>query len=110
MNEPLAANSYVLKIRNEEKMAVIRAENIKKKYREIRDRKVAEKRIYPAINVRRSGTRREDLLTSEEELQRMWILRKLLSSMEDVQATEFILDKLKGTKTNDEFFNSMKRN
>ena len=74
------------------------------------DRKVAEKRIYPAINVRRSGTRREDLLTSEEELQRMWILRKLLSSMEDVQATEFILDKLKGTKTNDEFFNSMKRN
>ena len=59
------------------------------------DRKVAEKRIYPAINVRRSGTRREDLLTNEEELQRMWILRKLLSSMEDVQATEFILDKLK---------------
>ncbi len=74
------------------------------------DRKVAEKRVYPAINVRRSGTRREDLLTSEEELQRMWILRKLLSSMEDVQATEFILDKLKDTKTNDEFFNSMKRN
>ena len=73
------------------------------------DRKVAEKRVYPAINVRRSGTRREDLLTSEEELQRMWILRKLLSSMEDVQATEFILDKLKDTKTNDEFFNAIKR-
>jgi transcription termination factor Rho len=73
------------------------------------DRKIAEKRVYPAINVRRSGTRREDLLTTEEELQRMWILRKLLSSMEDVQATEFILDKLKDTKTNDEFFNSMKR-
>jgi len=73
------------------------------------DRKVAEKRIYPAINVRRSGTRREDLLTTEEELQRMWILRKLLSSMEDVQATEFILDRLKTTKTNEEFFNSMKR-
>ena len=73
------------------------------------DRKIAEKRVYPAINVRRSGTRREELLTSEEELQRMWILRKLLSSMEDVQATEFILDKLKETKTNDEFFNSMKR-
>ncbi len=73
------------------------------------DRKAAEKRIYPAINVRRSGTRREDLLTTEEELQRMWILRKLLSSMEDVQATEFILDKLKDTKTNEEFFNSMKR-
>jgi transcription termination factor Rho len=73
------------------------------------DRKIAEKRTYPAINVRRSGTRREDLLTTEEELQRMWILRKLLASMEDVQATEFILDKLKDTKTNDEFFNSMKR-
>ena len=73
------------------------------------DRKIAEKRVYPAINVRRSGTRREELLTSEEELQRMWILRKLLSSMEDVQATEFILDKLKESKTNEEFFNSMKR-
>lgn len=73
------------------------------------DRKVAEKRVYPAINVRRSGTRREDLLTTEEELQRMWILRKLLSSMEDVQATEFILDRLKATKTNEEFFDSMKR-
>ncbi len=73
------------------------------------DRKIAEKRVYPAINVRRSGTRREDLLTSEEELQRMWILRKLLTSMEDVQATEFILDKLKTTKTNEEFFNAMKR-
>ncbi len=73
------------------------------------DRKIAEKRVYPAINVRRSGTRREDLLTSEEELQRMWILRKLLSSMEDVQATEFILDKLKSTKTNEEFFKSMRR-
>ncbi len=73
------------------------------------DRKMAEKRVYPAINVRRSGTRREDLLTTEEELQRMWILRKLLTTMEDVPATEFILDKLKDTKTNDEFFNSMKR-
>ena len=75
----------------------------------ILDRKMAEKRVYPAINVRRSGTRREDLLTTEEELQRMWILRKLLSSQEDLQATEFILDKLKDTKTNDEFFNAMKR-
>ena len=73
------------------------------------DRKIAEKRVYPAINVRRSGTRREELLTGEEELQRMWILRKILSSMEDVQATEFILDKLKDTKTNEDFFNSMKR-
>ena len=75
----------------------------------ILDRKMAEKRVYPAINVRRSGTRREDLLTTEEELQRMWILRKLLSSQEDLQATEFILDKLKNTKTNEEFFSAMKR-
>ena len=73
------------------------------------DRKIAERRVYPAINVRRSGTRREELLTTEEELQRMWILRKILSSMEDVQATEFILDKLKDSKTNEEFFNAMKR-
>ena len=73
------------------------------------DRKMAEKRVFPAINVRRSGTRREDLLTTEEELQRMWILRKLLTTMEDLPATEFILDKLKDTKTNEEFFQSMKR-
>jgi transcription termination factor Rho len=73
------------------------------------DRRMAEKRVFPAINVRRSGTRREDLLTTEEELQRMWILRKLLATMEDVPATEFILDKLKDTKTNEEFFASMRR-
>jgi len=73
------------------------------------DRKVAEKRVYPAINVQASGTRREDLLTSEEELQRMWILRKLLHGMEDIAATEFLIDKLKVTKTNGEFFQSMKR-
>lgn len=73
------------------------------------DRKIAEKRIYPAINIRRSGTRREDLLTTEEELQRMWILRKLLHGMEDTAAIEFLLDKLKDTKTNDDFFMSMKR-
>jgi transcription termination factor Rho len=73
------------------------------------DRKTAEKRIYPAINIRRSGTRREDLLTSEDELQRMWILRKLLDSMEDSAATEFVIDKLKDFKTNDEFFMSMRR-
>ena len=73
------------------------------------DRKVAEKRIYPAINIRRSGTRREELLTTEDELQRMWILRKLLDSMEDTAATEFVVDKLKDFKTNDEFFMSMKR-
>jgi transcription termination factor Rho len=73
------------------------------------DRKIAEKRVYPAINIRRSGTRREELLTGEEELQRMWILRKLLHAMEDSPATEFLIDKLKDTKTNDEFFDSMKR-
>lgn len=74
------------------------------------DRKIAEKRVYPAINIRSSGTRREDLLMSEADLQRTWILRKLLHSMEDDTASlEFLLDKLKDTKTNDEFFLSMKR-
>lgn len=73
------------------------------------DRKVAEKRIYPAINIRKSGTRREELLIKEDELQRVWILRKLLNDMEDVAATEFLNDKLKDFKTNDEFFLSMKR-
>ncbi len=73
------------------------------------DRKIAEKRVYPAINVRRSGTRREELLTADEELHHMWILRKLLHSMEDMPAIEFLIDKLKDTKTNDEFFTSMKR-
>ena len=73
------------------------------------DRKMAEKRVYPAINVRRSGTRREEMLTTEDELQKMWILRKLLNSMEDIQATEFLIDKLKDFKTNEEFFLSMKR-
>ncbi len=73
------------------------------------DRKIAEKRIYPAINVNRSGTRREELLTNPEELQKMWILRKILHPMEEIQAIEFLLDKLKDTKTNEEFFNSMKR-
>jgi len=73
------------------------------------DRKIAEKRIYPAINIRRSGTRREEMLTEREELTHMWIIRKLLSSMEDADAVEFLLDKLRTTKTNDEFFQSMKK-
>lgn len=72
------------------------------------DRKIAEKRVYPAINVRRSGTRREDLLMREDELQRAWILRKILHDMEDVQSAEFLIDRLKGFKTNNEFFLSMK--
>ena len=74
------------------------------------DRKIAEKRTYPAINIRSSGTRREDLLMSEADIQRVWILRKLLHSMDDdTAAIEFLLDKLRDTKTNDEFFQSMKR-
>ncbi|WP_409524573.1 transcription termination factor Rho [Nitrincola sp. MINF-07-Sa-05] len=73
------------------------------------DRRIAEKRVFPAINIRRSGTRREDLLTTEDELQRMWILRKLLDPMDDSAATEFVIDKLKDFKTNEEFFQSMKR-
>ena len=73
------------------------------------DRKIAEKRVYPAINIRRSGTRREELLTSDDELHRMWILRKLLHSMEDLPAIEFLFEKLKDTKSNEEFFASMKR-
>ncbi len=73
------------------------------------DRRIAERRVFPAINIRKSSTRREELLTREDELQRMWILRKLLDPMEDVAATEFLVDKLKDFKTNDEFFMSMKR-
>jgi transcription termination factor Rho len=73
------------------------------------DRKIAEKRVFPAINIRRSGTRREELLTTEDELNRMWILRKLLHGMEDLPAIEWLSDKLKDTKTNNEFFDSMKR-
>jgi len=72
------------------------------------ERRIAEKRVYPAINIRRSGTRREDLLMGEDELQRVWILRKLLHDMDDTAAIEFLLDKLKDAKTNDEFFMSMK--
>ena len=75
----------------------------------ILDRKVAEKRVYPAINIRRSGTRREDLLMDDAELQRIWILRKLLHDMEDLPAIEFMTEKLKGFKNNSEFFGAMKR-
>jgi transcription termination factor Rho len=73
------------------------------------ERKIAEKRVYPAINIRRSATRREELLIAEDELQRVWILRKLLHDMDDLAAVEFMIDRLKITKTNDEFFASMKR-
>ncbi|MCK5365917.1 MAG: transcription termination factor Rho, partial [Gammaproteobacteria bacterium] len=73
------------------------------------ERKIAEKRIYPAINIDRSGTRREELLTKPDDLQKIWILRKLLHPMEEVTAMEFLLDRLKATKTNAEFFDAMKR-
>ena len=73
------------------------------------DRRIAEKRVYPAINLNRSGTRREELLTDAKELQKMWILRKLLHPMDELAAMEFLLDKLKSTKNNGEFFDSMKR-
>ncbi len=73
------------------------------------DRRIAEKRVYPAINLNRSGTRREELLTDPKELQKMWILRKLLHPMDELAAMEFLLDKLKSTKSNAEFFESMKR-
>ena len=72
-------------------------------------RSIAEKRIYPAININRSGTRREEKLTDPEELQKMWILRKLLHSMEEIAAMEFLIDKMKATKSNNAFFDSMKR-
>lgn len=74
------------------------------------DRRIAEKRIYPAINLNRSGTRREEKITSEAELQKLWILRKILHPMDELDAIEFLVDKLKTTKTNEEFFDSMKRN
>ncbi|NHA16196.1 transcription termination factor Rho [Thioalkalivibrio sp. XN279] len=73
------------------------------------DRRIAEKRIFPAMNINRSGTRREDLLTAESELQKMWILRKLLHPMDELAAVEFLLSKLQDTKTNVDFFDSMKR-
>jgi transcription termination factor Rho len=73
------------------------------------DRRMAEKRVYPAINVNRSGTRREELLLTPDVLQKMWVLRKLLYNMDDLEAMEFLLDKIKATKNNNEFFDSMRR-
>ncbi|MCP5478474.1 MAG: transcription termination factor Rho [Rhodanobacteraceae bacterium] len=73
------------------------------------DRRIAEKRVYPAININRSGTRREELLIAPDLLQKIWILRKLLHPMDELAAMEFLLDKMKNTKTNDEFFGAMKR-
>ncbi|WP_010598791.1 transcription termination factor Rho [Rickettsiella massiliensis] len=73
------------------------------------DRRIAEKRIYPAIHLNRSGTRREELLAKPDTLQKMWILRKILQSMDEVAAMEFLIDRLRATKTNNEFFDSMKK-
>ena len=73
------------------------------------DRRITEKRVYPAININQSGTRREDLLIEPDLLQKIWILRKLLHGMDEIAAMEFMLDKMKSTKSNDEFFSSMKR-
>ncbi len=73
------------------------------------DREIAEKRIYPAININRSGTRREEMLTEKDELQKIWILRKLLHPMEPLAAMEFLLERLKATKSNADFFDAMKR-
>ncbi|MCA1931379.1 transcription termination factor Rho [Rheinheimera sp.] len=72
-------------------------------------RKIAERRVFPAIDFNRSGTRREELLASSEELQKMWILRKILNPMDETDCMEFLIDKLSMTKTNDEFFEAMKR-
>jgi len=73
------------------------------------ERRLSEKRIFPAININSSGTRREELITDEKELQKMWILRKVLHPMDTVEAAEFLIDKLKLTKTNEEFFTSMSK-
>ena len=72
------------------------------------NRKLAERRVFPAIDFNRSGTRREELLTSQDELQKMWILRKIMNPMGEVEAMEFLIDRLQMTKTNDEFFDSMR--
>lgn len=73
------------------------------------DRKIAEKRLYPAININRSGTRREELLTKPDELQKMWILRKVVHDMDEIASMEFLHDRLKACKTNNDFFDSMKK-
>ncbi|HBY40599.1 MAG TPA: transcription termination factor Rho, partial [Alteromonas sp.] len=73
------------------------------------NRKIAEKRVFPAIDFNRSGTRREELLTGQDELQKMWILRKIVHEMSEIDAMEFLINKLSMTKTNDEFFDAMKR-
>ncbi len=73
------------------------------------DRRIAEKRVFPSINIKKSGTRREERLMADDELKKVWILRKILHPMDEIAAIEFLLDKMKDTKTNDDFFEAMKR-
>ena len=73
------------------------------------ERRIAEKRVFPAINIKKSGTRREERLMDEDSLRKVWILRKLLYPMDELQAIEFLIDRMKDSKTNDEFFEQMKR-
>lgn len=73
------------------------------------DRKLSNKRVYPAIDVPASGTRREELLMNDDELSRVWILRKHMADMTSIEAMEFLLDKMRGTRNNDEFLISMNR-
>lgn len=73
------------------------------------DRRIAEKRVFPSININRSGTRREELLIDQEELQKVWILRKFLHSMDELEAMEFVLGRMQNCKTNIEFFEQMKK-
>jgi transcription termination factor Rho len=73
------------------------------------DRRMTEKRIYPSMDLKRSGTRREELLLEPSILQKSWILRKLLFSMDEIEAMEFMLDKMRATKNNNEFFDAMRR-
>ena len=73
------------------------------------DRRISEKRVFPAININRSGTRKEELLTDPDELQKLWILRKVLHPMDEIAAVEFLINKMQDTKTNDKFFDAMKR-
>jgi transcription termination factor Rho len=73
------------------------------------DRRIAEKRVFPAIDINLSGTRREELTVPPDELQKMWILRKILHPMDEIAAAEFLIDRLKTTKTNEAFFEAMKK-
>jgi transcription termination factor Rho len=73
------------------------------------ERRLAERRVYPSINLNKSGTRREELLVKAENLQKIWVLRKLLADMDDIEAMNFIVDKLKSTKNNGEFFDLMRK-